>query len=64
MLMAVPTRLFLTFVLSAVVYLNSSPNIGNDFAITALFCEMVFGFWLYATLRSEATGGRAPIHDA
>ena len=63
-LTAVPLRVVLTFILSAVVYLNSSPTIGNDFAMTALFCELIFGFWLFATLRSEVTGGRAPIHES
>ena len=54
----------LTFGLLAVTYLHTSPNIGNDLTFTALFCELIFGFWLYATLRSVATGGRAPVHDS
>ena len=63
-LIAAPFRVALTFALAAVTYLHSSPHIGNDFTFTALFCELIFGFWLYATLRSEATGGRAPIHES
>jgi hypothetical protein len=59
-----PIRVILTFGLAALTYLHPSPNIGNDFAFTATFCELIFGFWLYATLRVEATGGRAPIYDA
>jgi len=59
-----PLRVVLTFILSAVVYLNSSPNIGNDLAITALFYELWFSFWLFATLRSEAAKTRAARHQA
>lgn len=61
-LIIAPLRVGLTFVLVAVTYLHNSPHIGNDFAFTASFCELGFGFWLYATLRSEGTSGRIVEH--
>jgi hypothetical protein len=58
-----PFRVTLTFALVTLTYFHKSPVIGNDFTFTALFCELIFGFWLYATLRAQATGGRAPVHE-
>jgi hypothetical protein len=54
----------MTFSLTALTYIDSRPNIANDFTFTAMFCELIWGFWLYATLRNEVTGGRAPVYDA
>jgi hypothetical protein len=62
--MKAPPRVALTFALTALTYLHSSSNLANDFTFTAMFTELIFEFWLYATLRSEATGGRAPIYQA
>jgi len=60
----VPLRVTLAFALTALTYLHGSPNIANNFTFTTMFCELILAFWLYATLRQEATGGRAPVHEA